>query len=214
MSKAVHIQYVHFDQFGCELSWRKYLNRLPVTIKKRALKFRHWPDSARFVLGKILLLDGVQQFYPGFTLEKVRKTEYGRPFFEAPFDFNITHSDGLIVCAFSEQCRIGIDAEKIRPLDLNSVKSALSNAEWEKVLKSDHPELSFYESWVSKECVAKADGRGLYIEFNELKVGEERIDHDECQWWISPIKLMEDYVVKLATDFPAPKVYIKEFELS
>jgi 4'-phosphopantetheinyl transferase len=88
--------------------------------------------------------------------------------------FNISHSYGLALYAFSYCGEIGIDIERIRPEQyddsiaseiLSKQEIALLNA-----LPSDQRAKSFFACWVRKEAFLKACGRGLSIAPEKIEV--------------------------------------------
>ena len=93
---------------------------------------------------------------------------HGKPLLvEGGIEFNVAHSQGMILIALSRAGRVGIDVEDVaRPVEALDVartafhpeESHYLNAVDEAVL----PEL-FYRMWTRKEAVAKADGRGLAL---------------------------------------------------
>eukprot|EP00892_Ulva_mutabilis_P003909 jgi/Ulvmu1/1890/UM012_0047.1 len=84
------------------------------------------------------------------------------------FDFNITHTDGLIGLAVAAGAKVGIDCERIdRTLRSQVEKIAgkmFSAEEQEELLQlpEGSPRLQrFIEKWTLKEAFVKATGRGL-----------------------------------------------------
>ena len=101
------------------------------------------------------------------------KGEYGKPFAKnLNVEFSVSHSDNLVVCAVSD-CPIGIDVEKIRPIDLNIAEEFCSEGELEYIFGGDRKEVGylacgedealtrFFEIWTAKEAYSKFTGRGL-----------------------------------------------------
>ena len=94
----------------------------------------------------------------------------GRPFLKNEnLDFNISHADGLAVCAVElgegeRPPRVGIDVERIigRPMERLARDAARWFTEEERAMFSDAPtEETFLKIWTGKEAMAKQTGAGL-----------------------------------------------------
>ena len=81
--------------------------------------------------------------------------EFGKPLSE-DINFNISHSKGVVVFV-KDKIPIGIDIEKIRPVE-NSLVEYISSNEEREYIKSD---INFYEIWTNKESLTKAIGTGI-----------------------------------------------------
>lgn len=88
--------------------------------------------------------------------------------------FNLSHSDGLALYAFSLEREVGIDIEKIRPEFANEdmVAQYFSRQEQED-LRSMPSELrseAFFRCWTRKEAYLKARGEGLHMPLDSFAV--------------------------------------------
>ena len=146
------------------------------------------PDVAaqEHSLGRQLLLEGLQKFYRITLSQKELKSRIqtgamGKPFLpEYPgIHFNISHCDGLAVCAFHSR-PIGVDAELPGYFAPILPKKALSPDE-QRFLKSRaaDPALEqewFYRFWTLKEAYVKKTGTGADVDltaFSFLYSGSE-----------------------------------------
>ena len=79
--------------------------------------------------------------------------------------FNISHSGGLAVFAFTLDCEVGVDVEEIRELkDLAEIAARFFCAEETAELMSlpaDQRTAAFFRCWTRKEAYIKAIGDGL-----------------------------------------------------
>ncbi len=84
--------------------------------------------------------------------------EKGKPYIEGKpeINFNISHTDGLLVIAVSDYS-VGVDAEKIREVDMR-IKKRFTKAEAEYIGEST---IRFFEIWTKKEAFLKQEGVGL-----------------------------------------------------
>jgi 4'-phosphopantetheinyl transferase len=142
----------------------------------RYQRFQFAADRRRFLLTRaairtlLSLYDSLQQPYSW----QFGRNLHGRPELVpepahqlATLSFNISHSDGVIVIAFSAEGRVGVDIESIditrRSIDL--AKRYFSPAEYLALVKLpiEEQEQRFFDLWTLKEAFVKACGAGLKI---------------------------------------------------
>lgn len=103
--------------------------------------------------------------------------EYGKPFLKGSngFHFNISHSGKWVVCAI-DKYPLGIDIEKILPMDFNIAKRFFSKNEYEELMeKKDGERLAFfYDLWTLKESYIKATDRGLATSLDCFSIAIDR----------------------------------------
>ena len=156
--------------------------------------------------GRRLLLDGLRELYDLFPLsggkteaenilegEMLLETEEnGKPFLKEHPDirFNISHCDGLVVCAFAD-VPVGVDVETVRPIRDPLVRRVLHEKEqavlnryreaaqirtengkevtvFSDPMKERDYDRVFFRYWTLKESFLKRDGCGLTREPREL----------------------------------------------
>ena len=156
--------------------------------------------------GRRLLLDGLRELYDLCPLsggkteaenilegEMLLETEEnGKPFLKEHPDirFNISHCDGLVVCAFAD-VPVGVDVETVRPIRDPLVRRVLHEKEqavlnryreaaqirtengkevtvFSDPMKERDYDRVFFRYWTLKESFLKRDGCGLTREPREL----------------------------------------------
>lgn len=79
--------------------------------------------------------------------------------------FNLSHTNGMMVCGVMKRCKIGVDVEALRPLDdLQELAERYFCPEERGELLSlpeNERTSSFYRCWTRKEAYIKAIGAGL-----------------------------------------------------
>jgi 4'-phosphopantetheinyl transferase len=93
--------------------------------KASVQSYRNEYDKKRTVLGEHLARKAISEFL-GIEYSEIRfgRDEKGRPFaIGLDVDFNISHSNELVVCAVSNE-RIGVDVEKYREKTRRQHRSA------------------------------------------------------------------------------------------
>lgn len=110
------------------------------------------------------LLYGVLSDKLGVDLETltIAQRENGKPYAVGePFFFNLSHCDGLAVCAVSTDRVVGVDVERIREYREPTAKRVMSDSEYANFLSSDDKDRMFFRMWTFKESVLKLTGEGL-----------------------------------------------------
>jgi 4'-phosphopantetheinyl transferase len=92
----------------------------------------------------------------------------------ASLRFNLTHTEGLIICLISRAGEVGIDAEETsREVDISQVTKHFFSKIERASLEQFPPErraIRFFEQWVLKEAYLKGKGQGLMREPNRFTI--------------------------------------------
>lgn len=108
-----------------------------------------------------------------------RYTQYGKPFLAIDSDlaFNVSHSEGLALLAFTRKRDIGVDVEKLRPqTDARKLAErffSVHEREALRALTGDELHAAFFRCWTRKEAYIKAKGEGLSLPLHEFDVSIE-----------------------------------------
>ncbi|KOS62276.1 4'-phosphopantetheinyl transferase superfamily protein [Lysinibacillus agricola] len=140
--------------------WDKLFNHVPYDDQLRILKYKHWQDRQRALLGTMLVRWSIRHLTDARHIQ-IARNEYGRPYAirndSWRSDFNLSHSGEWIVVALTNEGLVGIDIEKIKPVTEDVMLYAMSQAELAMLRKQ--PELEqlhlFYEFWTMKEALYK-----------------------------------------------------------
>lgn len=177
-SDAIHVWRASLD---CEGS---VLPRLEAVLspdeKARAARYLFQRDRDHFVVSRgilrIILSLYIQR--PARDLRFIYEPE-GKPSLELmrgdpSIHFNLSHSEGLAVYAFSGAREVGIDVEAIRSnIDEREFASRVfSSAELAELhaLPHDLQSLGFFHCWTRKEAYIKARGLGMGIPLDSFDV--------------------------------------------
>ena len=154
--------------------YNKYFSLMSPEKQQRVNKFRFADDKKRTVAGEMLARKTIAEWCSVDETDIVfYKNEHGKPYLkDLPCYFNISHSGDFVVCAVSEN-EIGIDIEKIRPIDLKIAKKICTETELKYLfngipnendfnLATDDELLSrFFKLWTKKEAILKCIGTGF-----------------------------------------------------
>ena len=135
------------------------------------------------------------------------KPQLARPWKESGVQFNMSHSHGLVVYAFTRQSEIGVDVEAVRPMPnaealLERFFSAEEVRQWRE-MPAERQLRAFFQGWTRKEAWLKAVGSGLSFPLDEFcvtmgdpaRVLSIRGDAEEAaQWWLESSEPSDGYV--------------------
>ena len=184
--------------------------KLPKMISERIRKYDDPLTQQLKLKGKLLLIRLLERFHLPFLLEQLCFTNANRPYFHSDFYFNISYSGNIVICGGLKNGRIGIDIEKIKPIDINLFKNYFSLDEWQIIIESENNLSAFYRFWTRKEALAKAIGSGVLKEFSELEVINDMIETQECRYFLHEIIICEGYIASMAVVNKNVRVTITE----
>jgi 4'-phosphopantetheinyl transferase len=99
---------------------------------------------------------------------------YGKPSAPGGPHFNLSHTRGLVACAFSSSAEVGVDVEHgARTNDWRRLLDQVHSPEEAaavRALPEAQQQRRFYQFWTLKEAWAKASGEGLHVDFRTLNV--------------------------------------------
>lgn len=149
--------------------------------------------------------------------------QHGKPFIASPaqpgLDFNLTHTEGMIVCLIAPLSDIGVDVEYLpRKNDTAGVAKHFFAPQEQAGL----PE-RFFDYWTLKEAYIKARGKGLVLPLDgfwfDISGAEpaiafdERIPDDPARWRFQTLRLSPDHLCSVALPMGAgPKPLVRLFE--
>jgi 4'-phosphopantetheinyl transferase len=184
-----------------ESRWQEVLCSDELT---RASRFHFPRDRQRFVAARALLriiLSAYLATDPNqlrFSYSNKEKPSLGPAHAESGVKFNVSHSGGIALLAFTRRRDIGVDVEQVRrDFDLEAIARRFFSADEQKQLAAapaeEKPE-AFFRCWTRKEAYIKATGEGLSLPLSQfdvsLEVGEKnallvtRPDGSEAGRWL------------------------------
>ncbi len=202
------ILYTHFHSYLGKYSlFQKLLRKIPENLHVRILHYHKEEDRWASLLGKVLLQEGLKGFEitKNYKLTGLRYTLFRRPyldFADLDFDFNISHSRTCVCCALNLNSRIGLDIEYMQSISLERFLNQMTEQERRKIDQANNQLQAFYNYWTEKEAIIKANGKGLYINMNEIEVNNRRSILENQIWQTFPINIGEGYTGHIATLFP------------
>lgn len=174
----VHVWLASYKKFHAQLSELRDL--LNVDEAKKAARFYFEKDRERFIVTHGLL----RKLLAGYTNISSAQLDfqynaYGKPalassFQKEPLHFNLSHTQDLIVYAFTYTRNVGIDIEYIRAdIEYEQLArhyfSSFEQAELQRLPLSLHQQ-AFFNCWTQKEAYIKARGLGLSLALDSFDV--------------------------------------------
>lgn len=139
---------------------------------ERLNQFTKTNDKKLYIAGKLLTRKAIAKIANAKPSELVfGENKFGRPKIIFPslknFDFNLSHSGEWVVLAISDS-NVGIDIEKLKPIDTTLVKNLFHKEEMELINTAKEKLNFFYKIWVLKESYIKAIGKGFSHAVNKI----------------------------------------------
>ena len=159
----------HLDEFSGTLP--RFYRMLSDRERSRAARFRFQEDRDHFVIRRGLLRTILGLYLPGSPASiAFCEGPSGKPALASPagadtLHFNLSHSCGLAVYAITRAVPLGVDVERIRPMnDMQDIASRFFTARENACLQAVplHQRLeAFFNCWTRKEACLKATGQGI-----------------------------------------------------
>jgi 4'-phosphopantetheinyl transferase len=174
----VHIWHASLEQPGETVqAWRAILSEDEL---KRAERYHFDLHRGHFIAGRGILRH-LLSLYTGIEPGQLQPeyTRNGKPFLpgmedEAGIRFNLSHSGGIAVYAFTRGREVGIDIEHQRPIDDIDRIAERNFSTKEYTTLGTLPEgerlEAFYLCWTRKEAFIKAIGEGISFPLQQFDV--------------------------------------------
>ncbi|MDB9324702.1 4'-phosphopantetheinyl transferase superfamily protein [Nodularia spumigena CS-586/05] len=207
----VHIWRIHLDV--PEAQQQNLLATLSGDELTRANRFHFQEHRQRFIAGRGILRS-ILGSYLGIEPQRVLfdYQERGKPVLadslaKSGLWFNLSHSQGLALCAVNYHNRIGIDLEYIRRMsDVEALaKRFFLPREYDVVRSlSDHQQQEiFFRYWTCKEAYLKATGEGL-AQLEQVEVLLNPTEPAQLQtsesWSLFELRAAEDYFAAVVVE--------------
>jgi 4'-phosphopantetheinyl transferase len=193
----VDLEAIRDDESRCQ----KMLSSDELT---RAARFHFSRDRQRFVSSRALLrtiLAGYLETDPDalrFSYSKKEKPSLGSTHAGSNITFNVSHSGGIALLAFTRRRDIGVDVEKVRTdFDVDAIARRFFSSQEQRQLAafpSGEKFEAFFRCWTRKEAYIKATGEGLSLPLGQFDVSLDsggknallatRPDESEAGQWL------------------------------
>ena len=192
--------------------------------RDRAERFRSGPLRTGYIAGRGMLRMLLGRYLAAdpasitLSYQAHGKPELGPPWNAAGLEFNVSHSHGLALYAFTRGRAIGVDVELVRPMPnavalLERFFSPEEVQQWRQV-PPERQSRVFFQGWTRKEAWLKAVGSGLSFPLSEFCVtmdGPARVlsvhgnREEAASWRLESCEPADGYVAAVATGKGAGK---------
>lgn len=169
------------------------LDILSADERRRADDIRHPRVREHFVAGRLLARHALSQYANVeqhdwlFEATPDGRPEIASPQTEPPLRFNLSHTDGLVVCVVTDGADCGVDLERLdRQIDMMGIAAHSFDPEEVKTLEDlETGALSrrFFALWTLKEAYLKAVGSGIRLRLDAVRFQVHQ--NGTIEHWIS-----------------------------
>jgi 4'-phosphopantetheinyl transferase len=155
---------------------RQLKSVLSADERERAARFKFERDRNAFIVARGVLRVSLAR-YLGASPAEVDFVygPKGKPSLpDSRIEFNISHTDRVVLLAFSQGCALGVDVECVRLVqDMMQIARrnfCLDEALELEGLPEEKRQRAFFRCWTRKESYIKATGNGLSTPLSEFRV--------------------------------------------
>lgn len=221
-SGQVHLWLAYLDEITDARLLAEYRLLLSEEEQRRQFRFHFERDRHRYLVTRAMqrtVLSRYADIAPStwrFTVN-----DYGRPSIAAEhvgargIEFNLSHTDGLVVMGVTRERAIGVDVENVRTrkadIEIADRYFAPDEVLALHMLPDEKQKQRFFEYWTLKESYIKARGMGLSIPLERFAFHLEdpeqihlTIDpglHDYAErWWFWQFRVDHDHLTALCAE--------------
>lgn len=178
-SKEIHLWLCEPEKITETLLLNRYQSWLTLEEDKKRLRYRFEKHQHLYLITRALIRSLLSHYNPNIPPQDWRfeLNHWGKPSLVSEQNpnnwiFNLSHTDGLIACAFTQDHALGVDVEDISR-DGETIKIAdryFSPQEYRALiaLPAQKQNDRFFDLWTLKESYIKACGKGLAIPLDEF----------------------------------------------
>lgn len=140
-------------------------------------------------------------------LTRLTRDGHGRPVLPGGPAFSVSHSGSRVACAVSRDNDIGLDVERVRPIDVRRFSRFLSANETAAALRDP---AAFFAAWTAREAAVKAGGRVGLARIARVRIAGEEAELDGERLYLQRLKLDAKTMACLASTVPLAPAAVRE----
>jgi len=207
LHNEIHLYFSYPEQVSDPALLHRYESLLSADERARMARFHFSRNRHQYLVTRALVRTSLSAYCPvdpgawRFSTNRYGKPEISHPDITLPLRFNLSHTQGLTVCAITRDYAIGVDVEdpqRSTQSGFSHLTSYFSAREVEDLcnLPADQQQQRFFDYWTLKESYIKARGEGLAIplskfsflftgnKLTEFRVEPDLQDNADCwQFW-------------------------------
>lgn len=194
----IHIVYLHGLPAVSRARERDWLAELPPSFRERLQRQQRRQRLLQSLAGlQLLKRAAARRGITGFRLAGLRTTAQGKPLCDELPGFSISHSGELVACALSDEGPVGLDVERLRPIEPARFARVFSAAEQAWI---DGDSGRFFELWTRKEAAVKLSGEHGIAQLRDTRLEGDRAFLHGRELLLRPLDLHPHYRAALATE--------------
>ena len=172
------------------------LSDLPLNVQLKITGYKNINDNNLRLLGKVLLRNILLEngYSELSSLAKLQYFDNQKPRLDG-INFSISYSTDLAVVAISKKYNIGIDIEKILPVNYLDFSSHFGKKELN--LLKETTGILFFKLWTRKEALSKATGKGVFLDFDAVNVISDEIEYEGKKYKFENLEIAPGYLCSL-----------------
>ena len=216
----VHLYFSFPGQISDPGLLERYESLLSGDERSQMARFHFARHRHQYLVTRALIRTSLSAYYPvdpadwRFSKNGFGKPEISHPDSTLPIRFNLSHTDGLIICGIARDYDIGVDVEDIQRTTraaFNSLSSYFSSQEIEALgkLPPEQQKQRFFDYWTLKESYIKARGAGFSIPLHKFGFQfqantlsgfniHQDLEDDAGNWQFWRLPMTERYLVAVA----------------
>ncbi len=211
----IKVYTANFEEPWPESDFNRLMTYIPESLRENVLKHDEWELVHGSLARKLLLIHGMKQ--EGLTeseiLDSVEFMTSGKPYIPDAPHFNLSNDGTWAVCCLARDGELGVDLERIKPINLSDYQSQMTYPEWREIYSHMIPLRRFYEFWTIKESVIKADGERESIAVKDIFIRPDVAFCHARYWHIHPVEIDYSYVCFLVCSHPQQEIVMEEVDL-
>ncbi len=224
----IHLWFAFPDAISDETLLLRYQQLLNDEEKKRWQRFHFARHRHHYLVTRALIRSTLSYYIDidpadwRFSFNPYGKPEIISALADKPIRFNLSHTDGLVMCAIVLENDIGADIENLQKkhATLKIAEHVFSKQEIEALQNMPEHEQAqrFFEYWTLKEAYIKARGMGLSLPLNQfgfilrenqpVEINfDSRMDDNPEHWQFWQLRPAEHHVAAVAIKSTTPIKY-------
>lgn len=188
--------------------------------KRRASEYYLHRDRRRFIVGRGILRKILSTYLNTNAKDvRIRYGPFGKPELDYPADddsiqFNVSHSNELVLYSITKAKKVGIDLEHVH--DIFEIEKIVNRyfSEPEKetfgILPKSQRRETFFAFWTRKEAYSKALGYGQYLPFKTI---EQHQQNQNPSWRYYSFSPYSGYVASIVLEDSNHKATISRYRV-
>ena len=155
-----------------ENDYKSFYNFLTKNDKLKVTKIIDDKKKKQVMLGRMMLKEYLNDINIDYS--NIKYNKYGKPYIDNIY-FNISHACDYVIFGTNDK-EIGVDIERIRPINLKIMNQFCTDNERAYILSSKNQELAFWTIYTLKEAYFKMYGIDLSLIKNiEFKIVNNKV---------------------------------------